>query len=64
MVRRSVPPSSQVVAAGLPERVGMHVLEAGALGGRPDQVVDRLARQRLAALGDEQPGSLSVRVVR
>ena len=48
----------QVEAAGVPERVGMHVLEAGALGCRPDQVVDRLARQGLAALGDEQPWQL------
>jgi len=36
----------------------MHVLEAGALRCRPDEVVDRLARQGLAALGDEQPWQL------
>src|SRR5262249_48852601 len=48
----------QVEAAGVPKRVGMDVLEAGAVGGGPDQVVDRLPRHGLAALGDEQPREL------
>src|SRR5262249_45492072 len=51
-------PVGQVEAAGVPERVGMHVPEAGALSCRTDQVVYGLARQRLAALGDEQPRKL------
>ena len=51
-------PVGQVEAAGVPEHVGMHVLEAGALGCRPNQVVDGLPRQGLAALGDEQPRQL------
>ena len=43
-------------AAGVPQRVRMHAGQAGALGRRGDQVVDRLAGHGLAALGGEQPG--------
>ncbi len=43
-------------AAGMPKRVRMHAGQAGAFSGGADQVVDRLPGERLAALGDEQPG--------
>ena len=42
--------------AGVPQRVGMDAGQAGAFSRRADEVVDCLAGQRLAALGDEQPG--------
>ena len=51
-------PVGQVEAAGVPERVGVHVLEPGARRGLPDQVIDGLARQLRPALGNEQPGQL------
>src|SRR4051794_3048336 len=43
-------------AAGMAQRVRVEVSEAGACRCRRDKVVHRLARHRLASLGDEQPG--------
>ncbi len=43
-------------AAGMAQRVRVDVGEAGARRRRGDEVVHRLARHRLAPLGDEQPG--------
>src|SRR3954470_659988 len=43
-------------AARVAQRVRMDAGQAGALGCRADQVVHRLARERLATLGREQPG--------
>src|SRR5919199_6929389 len=45
----------KVEAAGMAQHMRMDGAEPRPLGGRADQVVHRLARERLAALGDEQP---------
>jgi hypothetical protein len=37
------------------QHVRPHASEPGALARDADQIVDRLARHRLATLGDEQP---------
>src|SRR3954468_21681722 len=45
----------QIEAARVAQHMRMDGAEPRPLGGRADQVVHRLARERLAALGDEQP---------
>jgi hypothetical protein len=46
----------QCKAAGMPKRMRMHAGQARAFSFGAYQVVDRLPGERLAALGDEQPG--------
>ena len=53
-----VPLVGEVVAAGMAQHVRPDAAETGALAGLTDEVVDGLARHRLAALGDEQPRQL------
>ncbi len=47
-------------AAGVAQGVRVGTLQPGTLGRRGDEVVDRLAGERLAALGQEQPGQLAL----
>src|SRR4051812_43092764 len=56
MSRRSLSLVGQREAPRVAQRVRMDAGQAGALGCRADQVVHRLARERLATLGREQPG--------
>jgi hypothetical protein len=44
----------EMVAARVPQRVRVHILQSSALRHRGDQVVNRLAGQRLPALGQEE----------
>src|SRR3954464_6531925 len=46
----------QIEAARVAQHMRMDGAEPRPLGGRADQVVHRLARERLVPLGDEQPG--------
>ena len=43
-------------AAGVPQRVRVNVRQACPPGRGADEIVDRLPGERLASLGDEQPG--------
>ncbi len=43
-------------AAGMTQHVGMHMSKTRATTSRSDNVIDRLSRERLLPLGDEQPG--------
>ncbi len=45
----------QGVATGMAKHVRMDLAQAGPLAGTPDKVVYALARELVAALGDEQP---------
>ena len=51
-----VPLVGEREAAGMAQRVRVDASEAGARRRRGDEIVHRLARHRLAPLGDEQPG--------
>src|SRR3954447_5710278 len=51
-----VPLVGQREAAGMAQRVRVDVGEGGARRRHRDEIIHRLARHRLAPLGDEQPG--------
>ncbi len=50
----------KVVAAGVAKYVRVDTREAGALGGEAYEVTDGLPCERLAALGQEQPGQAAL----
>jgi hypothetical protein len=45
----------QIVAAAVTQGVWVHVLQAGVPRDRANRIIDALARERLAALRNEQP---------
>jgi hypothetical protein len=55
MVRKSVPLSSQVVAAAVAQHMRPHAPQLRRLAGDPDHVVHGLAGELRLPLGDEQP---------
>lgn len=48
----------KLVAARMAQHVWVHILQAGTIACDTDQIVDRLSRHRLPALGDKNPREL------